>query len=678
MSKRRRAGRWRPAVLVAVLTLAVFLPAVGNGFVNWDDDENFLWNPHYRGLGWPQLRWMFTTAHQSVYVPMAWVTLGLDYLLWGMSPWGYHLTSILLHSANAGLFSLVAFRLLRAGFDTAAPRAAVASGETPLYPAHAHFQLGAVVAALLFAVHPLRVESVAWVTERRDVVAGLFTLSTVLAYLRAQRGGGGPLRIGWYWTAVGLFALALLSKAIVVGLPLVLLALDVYPLRRTAEAHGRRSPWPRLIAEKLPFVALSVAISALTLGILAGRGLMTGRQTLGVVDRLAVTAHALSFYLEKTLVPQLLSPLYALPLPVEPASARYLGPAILVVLLTGVVAVAGRRWPAGLVAWLTYVVFLLPVSGLFHSGAQAAADRYTYFASWPGALLAGAGAAWCWREVRDGRRPAWLGRVAVGGAATLILALGALTVGQIGVWRDSESLWRQAAIVDPDSDIPVFYLGWALTDAGRYEEARAHFARAITRVSPDQPRLRAQLTTHLGIVALRSGNLVEAERDFRDALALDPHHPVAMIRLAAVRLARGDAVEADRLVAESIPVVIRPGEHKVWELRQAIEEMPPAWAGQQARLTIALALRLQRLGELEAAAAQYRLALALAPRSSEAWNNLGVIYAVQTRYQEALDAFVTALRVAPGSRDACRNGLRAAEAVGRRPAELEACGDPAR
>ena len=191
--------RWVPRlipVLIVLVTVAAFLPTLHNQFVNWDDEENFLDNPHYRGLGWTHLRWMWTT-HLGHYIPLTWMTLGLDYLLWGMNPLGYHLTNLLLHAANAVVFFFVVRRILTLALLGASERGLALA-------------VSAGFAALVFAIHPLRVESVAWATERRDVLSGLFYLLTILVYLRAsERGERGR---GWYWGAVALFACALLSK----------------------------------------------------------------------------------------------------------------------------------------------------------------------------------------------------------------------------------------------------------------------------------------------------------------------------------------------------------------------------------------------------------------------------------------------------------------------------------
>src|SRR5437773_1918820 len=241
---------WLVPVLIALVTVAAFLPALQNQFVSWDDDENFLDNPHYRGLGWSPLRWMWTT-HQSHYITLTWMTLGLDYLLWGMNPFGYHLTSLLLHAANAVLFFFVVRRLLTRALPSSSERG------------HA-LTVSAGVAALVFAIHPLRVESVAWVTERRDVLSGLFYLLTLLVYLRAcERGERGR---GWYWLSVAAFVCALLSKSMVVNLPIVLLILDVYPLRRLGGAVGWWSePARRVCVVTFPTGLLAAAAMAIAL-----------------------------------------------------------------------------------------------------------------------------------------------------------------------------------------------------------------------------------------------------------------------------------------------------------------------------------------------------------------------------------------------------------------------------
>jgi len=188
-------------LVVGVLTLAAFLPALQNGFVDWDDEATLVHNPNYRGLGWAELRWMFTTFHMGHYQPLSWVTFALDYLLWGMEPFGYHLTNLLLHAINAVLFYFLAVRLLTLAHGRAVP------GELAV-------RVAAVFSSLIFAVHPLRVESVAWATQRRDLLSGLFLLAAVLCYLRAATAmQGDSARRRW------------LAATLVVSLPCILIFL---------------------------------------------------------------------------------------------------------------------------------------------------------------------------------------------------------------------------------------------------------------------------------------------------------------------------------------------------------------------------------------------------------------------------------------------------------------------
>src|SRR5437870_9543454 len=440
--------RWVPRlipVLIALVTVAAFLPTLHNQFVNWDDEENFLDNPDYRGLAWTQLRWMWTT-HLGHYIPLTWMTLGLDYLLWGMNPFGYHLTSLLLHAANAGVFFFVVRRILTLALPSRSERG------------HA-LAVSAGFAALVFAIHPLRAESVAWVTERRDVLSGLFYLSAILVYLRAcERGARGR---GWYWLSVAVFGCALLSKSMVVNLPVVLLILDVYPLRRLGGFVGWWSePARRIYVEKIPFVLLAAAASAVAVMAQLSHNTMVSVVQLSGLGRLAVSMYGLSFYLWKTVAPVNLSPLYELPPTGNPWPPPFLLSYGLVLAITAIVLAFRRRVPGLLAAWVAYIVVLLPVLGIFQSGPQIAADRYTYLAGLGWAILAGAGLLSCWRSSRrskTGTPATWL---LTGIALCVVVGLGVLTWSQAKVWRDSERLWAHTLAIDPDSPLAQNNFGY--------------------------------------------------------------------------------------------------------------------------------------------------------------------------------------------------------------------------
>ena len=502
----RRAHIW----FAALVTIVCFLPALGNSFVAWDDDTNFLDNPHYRGLGPTQLAWMFTDLHAH-YTPLTWLTLGLDYVLWGMNPAGYHLTSVLLHAVNAALVFRVALRLLGAALPNA-------PGTT--------LRWGSLLAALLFSVHPLRVESVAWVTERRDVLSGFFYLLALLAYLRYCE---SPRRRR-YAAALALFAAALLSKSMAVTLPVVLLLLDAWPLRR----HAWR--------EKVPFFALSAVAGALALVAQRQAGALSSAGLLGALEHLAVAGYALAFYLRKTLLPARLSPIYELPARVDPLAWPYVASALVVLALSAVAIAARRRWPAFAVAWASYVVTLLPMSGLLHVGPQIAADRYTYLPCLGGALLAGGAYVRGRMALRARSTPGILLDVAAG---ALPVMLAVLTLGQVQVWRDSETLWSHALAVGP-SAIAHAKLGVVRDERGRTEEAIAHY-RAALALHPDMP----DAYNALGIALARQGRWDEAVEQYRRALARQPGSAEAHLNLAAALERLGKSSEAAQHVREA-------------------------------------------------------------------------------------------------------------------------------
>src|SRR3989454_7666531 len=341
---------WLNPVLIVLVTSAAFLPALQNQFLRWDDHKNFLGNPHYRGLGWIHLQWMWTT-HLGHYIPLTWMTLGLDYVLWGMNPLGYHLTNLLLHAANAVFFYFVAFRILGLGLPDPGDRR------------QADLVLSAGFAALVFAIHPLRVESVAWVTERRDVLSGLFYLSAILVYLRACEREERGRR--WYWLSVAVFVCALLSKSMAVSLPVVLVILDVYPLRRLGGCLGWWSePARRIYGEKIPFVLLAAAASAIAFMAQLSLKAAASLAQLSAPGRLAVSAYGVSFYLWKMVVPVNLSPLYELPRTVDPWATPFILSYGVVVAITAIVLALRRRVPGLPAAWGAYLVILLPGPGL--------------------------------------------------------------------------------------------------------------------------------------------------------------------------------------------------------------------------------------------------------------------------------------------------------------------------
>jgi hypothetical protein len=332
-----------PPVLVFLLTIVAFLPILQNGFVNWDDESFLVSNPNYRGLGWKEIHWMFTTCYLSSCMPLTWVTYGLDYVLWGMNPLGYHLTSLLIHGVNAVLFYFVSLRLLKVALSRS-----VLSWQLPI-------RIAAGFAALFFALHPLQVEVVAWTIGREMAVAGLFFFLTLLCYLKAAEQGTNPQS---YWRWMGatwlFYTLSLLGKEVAMTLPVALIALDVYPLGRLGGGRGR---WfgpevRRVWWEKIPLLLVTLAAGVRAVLGKEGTGAVYPLTGYGWLPRIAQVLYSLAFYPWKTLVPLDLSPLYPLHVFTGLGEPRWLLSGALVVLLTVAFFIVRHRWPAGLTAWV--------------------------------------------------------------------------------------------------------------------------------------------------------------------------------------------------------------------------------------------------------------------------------------------------------------------------------------
>jgi protein O-mannosyl-transferase len=503
---RRLAAAARAAALPAGLALAVlaaFAPALRNGFV-WDDQFNLLDNPHVRGLGRPEVWWMLTTAGSThpgwggQWIPVTWLTFAIDYRVWGLDPVGFHLTNLVIHAANAALFFVVARRLLAAGLGPVGGSA---------------LRLAAATAAAFWALHPLRVESVAWVTERRDVVSGFFLLLAVLAYLRAAEVGQARRR-RWLAASVGSYALALASKATGVTLPLALLILDAYPLARL------RGRWRERLVEKLPYVLLATADAVLTLHAVRLAASLTSLARYPLPARIAVALYGLCFYVEKTIFPVGLSPLYELPVSVNPLGRSFAARALAALTLTTGLWLLRRRWPAGLAAWAGFALLLAPVSGLVHVGYHLVADRYSYLPGFALALLVGAGAGLVAAGAgRPALRPAYA-RVMLVVIAGWVLGLGSLTARQALAWADAETLWQSALGVDPACGICHGNLGAALEREGFWVPAIAELEQALT-LRPDQVGFQR----NLGLALLASGRPGEAVAHFRIAAQAIPTDP---------------------------------------------------------------------------------------------------------------------------------------------------------
>ena len=487
---------WLPPALVGVSTFALFVGTLSYQFLDWDDVTHIAWNPNYRGLTWTHLSWMVTTVRGGHWIPVTWASFGLDHALWGMNPSGYHLTNVLLHTVNAIAFFALAWSLL----ERARPSASTLT-----------LHAGAAAAALLFALHPLRTESVAWITERRDVLSALFWLLAVLCYVRApERSGRKTGR--WKLLSLLAFMLAVMSKSITVTLPLILLILDVYPLRRTSRGL------PRLLLEKVSYVPMMLFGAFMAVAGAYNTGYLTTVERLSSVERMLAIAYSVWFYVKATVLPLGLSPLYELPSKIHVTDARFLVPALVVAAITLSVVRLRRRWPALVTAWVAYLVMLSPVSGALHNGAQLVADRYSYLACLPLALLFGAGVS----LVADRLAVAPTRRVyraaAAAAFAGLMLTLAALTHRQLEVWRSSEMLWRYVVAADPDCFICHVHAGKVFRDTP--DVAIAHFERAAV-LRPDMTRSEPYLVNR-GLTYIALDRDDSAQRDLATLRSVSP------------------------------------------------------------------------------------------------------------------------------------------------------------
>lgn len=626
-NKRRNqlAGRQRVAVgeigasglsriifpgVVFMATLLVFSPSLDNGFVSWDDNKTLLDNVHYRGLGWPHLGWMFSTFYLGNYRPLTWMTLGLDYILWGIEPLGYHLTNLFLHAVNAVLFYFIAERLLALAFSISNK------------PHRLSLRAAAAFSALVFSIHPLRVEAVVWLSARNHLLAGLFYLGTILCYLRAAAYDGTG-REYWYWliAAIVLYGFSLLSQPSGLTLPFVLLVLDVYPLRRLGGSRGKWfGPGVRWVwREKMPFLFL--ALGGVLLAVLAkqGVGAMQPLARYGFLPRVWQASFGLFFYLWKTIIPLNLSPLYETPAYIDPLALSFIASGAFVLALTAMLIIFRRHWPAGLGVWLWYAALLAPFLGFAQSGPQFVADRYSYLASLGFSLLAGAGIFSLWRLGKAGQdNQAYI----FGSAAFcfgILVGLAFLTIEQTGIWHDSERLWGQALRVDPSSSIAHNNMGNVRALQGKTLEAIAHYRRAL-EIDPNYAEAHFDLATALSSV----GQLESAVQQFHAGLRLDPRNAQARYYLGRAYARRGEIEKA------------------IDEFRQSLS-LDPGQSTVHYDLGTALVLR----GNLNEAIGQFRQVISLRPDYAEAHYSLGRILASQGQLHEAIDEFRETIRVEP-------------------------------
>lgn len=608
--------------------MAAFAGVVRNDWVQFDDARYVFENPHViRGLTLEGVRWFLHEPHGGNWHPLTSVLHMLDVQLFGLNPAGHHAMSLAFHVLNALLLAGVLFRLTGAWWRSAAVSA-------------------------FFALHPLRVESVAWISERKDVASALFFLLTIEAYRRwVERPGAGR-----YALLIAAFALGLLSKPMLVTLPFVLVLLDVWPLGRRAgdgRAPGRSGrgragtrSLAGLLAEKWPMLALAAASSVVTFIVQQKTGAVASTGYISIQQRICNALISYWRYVGKSCWPANLSVFYPNN---RPAS---IGAAIAAALALALATWATLRWlrsrPYLAVGWFWYLGMSLPVIGLIQVGGQAYADRYTYLPT-IGLLIA---VVWGTGDLVARSRA---GRIAVASGSIVVLAaLSALTARQVAVWKDTRTLFTHALAVTPLNPIAQQYLGDDLVRAGQMELALPHYEAAL-RIAPDfaearntlggvlgalgrydeavaqlQEALRlnptAQVHYNLGFTFAREGRMDDAIREYREALRLDPDLYSSVLNLGAALGARGELAESERL------------------LRHAVELMPG-----EAEAHRTLAITLTRNGRVEEAIGEYGVILSANSDDLDALNNAAWIRAthVEARHRDA----AVAVRLAERARD---------------------------
>jgi tetratricopeptide (TPR) repeat protein len=503
------------AISVAIVTFVVYLPALWNQFIYWDDNLYVYENYFIRSIDAQLFKSSFFSFHASNWHPLTWLSHAADYSLWGLNPLGHHLTNNILHSLNTFIVVLLLFRLLSVYKERT-----TALGETTVLDDQ-RILIAAGTTGLLFGLHPIHVESVAWVAERKDLLCALFFLLSIVSYTKYRGGADNTIRNivkslfldKYYLLALIFFTLALLSKPMAVTLPVVLLILDWCVFKRIQSV---KSFWTA-ITEKIPFIVLSLISSMLTVLAQKAGGAMLMMEIVPLSERLLVASRSLMAYLWKMIMPVNLTPYYPYPKDASLFSLEYVSAVVFAVVITLACLVMAKRQKVLLAAWGYYVVSLIPVLGIIQVGAQSMADRYTYLPSLGPFLLVGLITANTYGKVRNLGRLREILRLAFFFIALAIMAsLSYLTVRQIGIWKNSIVFWNYVIEKEP-SKVPIahYNLGFVYKNQGLLDMAIEQYRMAIS-IKKDY----AEAYNNLGIVYKNQGLLDMAIEQYRMALSI--------------------------------------------------------------------------------------------------------------------------------------------------------------
>ena len=533
------------AVTAGVAAFSLYLPSLQNGFVNWDDDAYIYRNPFIHPLDTRFFRWAFFDFYDANYHPLTWISHALDYAVWGLNPVGHHLTNNIIHAANTFVVVLLVARLMGAVYDSSTSATTGASRFT---------LIAAATTGLLFGVHPLHVESVAWVAERKDLLCALFFLLGILSYskyvsltnppspLFLKGGGRGIFIINKYYLfTLFFFILALLSKPMAVTLPAVLLLLDWYPFGRMSSPKALRAA----CVEKLPFFALSLAASVVAVLAQRSGDAIISTKAAPLPARLAVAAGGVFSYIRDMLLPLDLVPFYPYPEQVSLASPKYLFFLLFFIAVSAACLVLRKKQKVWLAAWSYYLITLLPVIGIVQVGFQSRADRYTYLPSLGPFLIIGLGAAWVYEKSTEKESGILRAVAAVTGAGVIVL-MSYATVKQTGIWKNSLVLWNYVIETKAEkSAVAYYHRGIAYYDLKLFDPAIKDYNRAI-RMKSDY----YQAYNNRAVAYEETGQLDLAIRDYDQSVSLEPQCKVLANRgILYLRKEMRDKAEEDFLRA---------------------------------------------------------------------------------------------------------------------------------
>ncbi|HUB87197.1 MAG TPA: tetratricopeptide repeat protein [Verrucomicrobiae bacterium] len=504
-------------LVLAIVTLAVYWPVTGDAFINLDDEQYITANPHVQaGLAWPSVVWAFKSTDAANWHPLTWISHMVDWQLFGNNPAGHHLMSVGFHIANVLLLFIflnwTTGALWRSAF-----------------------------AAAFFAWHPLRVESVAWAAERKDVLSAFFWMLTLLAYAGYVEKSKvqSPKSKVFYVLALFLFVCGLLSKPMVVTLPFVLLLLDFWPLKRISNFRFQISDFSRLIVEKIPFFALTIVGSLVTYFVQKSAGATWSESSLPFSIRAANALVSCLRYLSKTFWPSDLAVIY--PFQQHQPVLLIAGAALLLAICSTLCVLRARQNPYLATGWFWFLGTLVPVIGLVQVGAASMADRYTYLPS-IGLFIA---VVWGASDL-VGRWPEWKKLLPVAGGIALAGCL-AVTSVQLIYWRNSAALFTHTIAVTPGNYSACNFLGRALDDAGQRAQAIYFYTQSV-EIAPDYPE--AQF--NLGMDLWHEKNLPAACEHLASAVNLVPENAEAHYYLGAALMQNNEPDKAAAQFTEAL------------------------------------------------------------------------------------------------------------------------------